>query len=229
MRALRVKPSAWHRAVLASLLLHGLLLFGYVSPHVGSVVRVPAANAVRLRLLSPVSTPVPAAVDVPSESEAQGQGELLTAQLSSWQTALVAGAAPTQAQSEPESVLRSSATPAETPPENTLDYVSAQGLNPPPRPLTLIDPAYPAAAGMQEGSVVLRIFISAAGAVERVVVVRSTPPGLFDDSAVRAFSAAKFSPGYFLGIAVRSQLLIEVGYTPTNRGAAVSGNGLPTF
>lgn len=78
---------------------------------------------------------------------------------------------------------------------------------------------------MQEGSVVLRLLISTSGEVDEVAVLRSTPPGLFEASALQAFAKAKFSPGYFLGIAVKSQIYIEVGYTPINRGGAVSGQG----
>jgi protein TonB len=90
--------------------------------------------------------------------------------------------------------------------------------------LTDIDPVYPAEAGGLEGTVVLRLLISQTGAVESADVVRSQPAGLFDRSAVEAFSAARFSPGYLNGIAVKSQFTLEVHYTPTNRGGSVGGS-----
>ena len=104
-------------------------------------------------------------------------------------------------------------------------YRASGELDPPPAPLQSIDPVYPESAGLQEGTVVLRLLIGSLGEVDEVAVVRATPPGLFEQSALQAFAQAKFSPGYFLGIPVKSQIFIEVGYTPINRGGAVSGQG----
>lgn len=100
-------------------------------------------------------------------------------------------------------------------------YHTSQGLNPPPQFLNEIEPQYPAGAALLEGSVVLRFLISASGEVEDVAVVRSTPPGIFEEAALRAYSKARFSPGYLLGIPVRSQKTIEVLFTPINRGGGV--------
>ena len=86
-----------------------------------------------------------------------------------------------------------------------------------------IEPAYPAEANLREGSVVLRLLVSEAGEVDDVAVVRAFPRGLFEASALAAFGQAKFSPGLMLGVAVKSQITIEVQFTPINRGATVSG------
>ena len=102
-------------------------------------------------------------------------------------------------------------------------YLSGGKLDPGPRPLHDIEPVYPGEAHLREGSVVLRLLISAAGEVDDVAVVRSFPPGLFDASALIAFGQAKFSPGLMLGMPVKSQITIEVEFTPINRGATVSG------
>ena len=102
-------------------------------------------------------------------------------------------------------------------------YLSGGKLDPGPRPLHDIEPVYPGEAHLREGLVVLRLLISAAGEVDDVAVVRSFPPGLFDASALIAFSQAKFSPGLMLGMPVKSQITIEVEFTPINRGATVSG------
>ncbi len=101
------------------------------------------------------------------------------------------------------------------------DYRAA-GLDPGPRPLGDIDPIYPPEAGLQVGSVVLRLRIGADGKVDDARVVRSNPKGVFDSAAVEAFLAARFSPGLFLGVPVKSEITIEVEFTPTNRGAEVS-------
>lgn len=102
-------------------------------------------------------------------------------------------------------------------------YLAGGRLDPGPRPLEDIDPAYPEEAQQQEGSVVLRLLINEAGTVDNVAIVRAYPVGLFDRSALEAFGKATFSPGKMLGVAVKSQITIEVMFTPINRGAKVSG------
>ena len=119
------------------------------------------------------------------------------------------------------------AAPAPAPPADpglppAPDYFARGRLDPGPRPLEDIDPVYPEEAKQQEGSVVLRLLISEAGAVDNVAVVRAYPAGLFERSALEAFGKAKFSPGRMLGVAVKSQITIEVMFTPINRGK-VSG------
>lgn len=116
----------------------------------------------------------------------------------------------------------------DAPPSNPQDalaagYRAAAQLDPAPRPLGDIDPEYPAAAGLQSGTVVLRLLIGATGTVNDVTVVRATPPGVFDASAIAAFGKALFAPGRYLGVPVKSQITIAVDYTPTNRGGAISG------
>ena len=56
--------------------------------------------------------------------------------------------------------------------------------------------------------------------------VQATPKGVFDASAVAAFSAARFSPGKLLGVPAKSQLTFEVHFTPVDRGANVTA---PTY
>ena len=106
------------------------------------------------------------------------------------------------------------------------DYLGSSRLDPGPQLLEDVEPVYPAEAGLSEGSVVLRLLIGRSGAVDEVTVVRSSPKGVFDRSAVAAFSAARFSPGKVLGVPVKSQLTIEVHFTPVDRGANVSA---PTY
>jgi outer membrane biosynthesis protein TonB len=56
-------------------------------------------------------------------------------------------------------------------------------------------------------------------------VVRSTPPGLFDASALAAFGNARFAPGLLGGIAVKSQIVFEVAFAPQARDSAASSRG----
>jgi len=102
------------------------------------------------------------------------------------------------------------------------EYFAGGLLDPGPRPLEDVEPLYPEEAKQQEGSVVLRLLINEAGTVDNAAVVRAFPAGLFERSALDAFGKAKFSPGRMLGVAVKSQITIEVMFTPINRGK-VSG------
>lgn len=74
---------------------------------------------------------------------------------------------------------------------------------------------------MTQGIVVLQILVSEKGLVDGVRVLSSRPPGLFERSAVEAFSVARFSPALAHGLPSRSQLTIEVEFTPVNRGSEV--------
>lgn len=95
-----------------------------------------------------------------------------------------------------------------------LTFYSARELDVQPRALGSIEPDYPPEADRQRrsGKVRLQLKLEADGRVSGVEVVQADPPGVFDDSAVRAFRAARFSPALKDGRAVRALLLIEVEY-----------------
>ena len=112
---------------------------------------------------------------------------------------------------------------AELPPAPS--YVKSSELDPPPTPLNEIAPEYPEAGGVREGFVVLRILINEQGKIDNLAVVRSFPQGVFDHAALSAFGSAGFSPGMRFGVPVKSQLTIEVHFTPDTRGGNVSGRG----
>ena len=103
------------------------------------------------------------------------------------------------------------------------NYLLGAQLDPGPRPLADIEPEYPEAANLQEGMVVLRVLINEAGVVDDVAVVKADPKGVFDNAAVEAFKAARFSPGMVLGTPVKSQITVQVDFVPINRGARISG------
>jgi len=104
------------------------------------------------------------------------------------------------------------------------DYATSRRLDQPPVPLADIDPIYPDDGLGQQGTVLLRLLINEQGSVEKAVVLESFPKEIFDQAARTAFEKAKFSPGRLLGIPVKSQLTIEIKFTPLNRGSSVNGN-----
>lgn len=92
-------------------------------------------------------------------------------------------------------------------------YWPASRLDVRPQIKTHVMPEYPAQlpSGVN-GRVVLELYISPQGTLDRVRVVRAEPPGRFEDSALKAFSATRFTPGLRKGKAVHSLLRIEVTY-----------------
>jgi len=85
---------------------------------------------------------------------------------------------------------KSSAGPSARALADAPDYLPANLLSVRPRPLQDIEPEYPEAADLRSGKVVLRLLIGDTGHVDDVAVVRANPPGLFDASALEAFSKA---------------------------------------
>jgi TonB family protein len=198
-------------AVALSLVAHVALLAGYGRPHLLSGVTLPHGS-MQLRVIH-------------RESSA-------TAQTAPTPPAEVAAAPPSLAPDALATPLKQAPVhqerkaTADTPPPGPApapDYRSAAGLDQAPHPLDAIEPEYPPGAGSIQGTVLLRLLIASNGTVDEVTVVKATPPGYFEASALAAFGKAKFSPGYFLGIPVKSQMFIEVDFTPLNRGGAVSG------
>ena len=118
---------------------------------------------------------------------------------------------------------RSSAEPSRRALPDAPDYVLAKLLSVGPRPLEDIEPKYPEGADLRTGKVVLRLLIGDTGHVDDVAVVRANPPDLFDASALEAFAKARFSPGLAGGIAVKSQMTVEVDFVPLNRLSRISG------
>ncbi|MDP2241101.1 MAG: energy transducer TonB [Burkholderiales bacterium] len=91
-------------------------------------------------------------------------------------------------------------------------YFRAGDLDVRPQIRDRVIPVYPESAVNLTGRVIVNIFISASGTVDEVAVVRAEPPGIFDESAISAFSAARFTPGMKGNNAVKSLLVLEVNY-----------------
>jgi protein TonB len=88
-----------------------------------------------------------------------------------------------------------------------------------PTALSLIKPAYPDRATEQgvEGKVVLLLLIDEAGVVKEATVAEANPEGVFEESALAAFRAARFAPAQKNGRAVKSRVLIRVTYELNDR------------
>lgn len=220
-------------AVPLAIALHAALLMPSRPTLVGSAL-ADAAPAMVVRLLTREAVvpgaPLPpaqaaAAVMAPPETSAPTPPPLIARAPAKQAEPAPAAAPAPAARAAPDGAAAPAPVPA-PPAASGLppapDYFSGGRLDPGPRPLEDIDPLYPEDAKQQEGSVVLRLLISEAGAVDNVAVVRAYPAGLFERSALEAFGKAKFSPGRMLGVAVKSQITIEVMFTPINRGK-VSG------
>ncbi|HSN32488.1 MAG TPA: energy transducer TonB [Ideonella sp.] len=95
-----------------------------------------------------------------------------------------------------------------------LTYYRARDLDVQPRARQVIRPEYPDAADRQQlsGTVRLQLKLEADGRVSDVTVVNANPPGVFDDSAIKAFRDARFTPAQKAGRAVRALVVIEVVY-----------------
>lgn len=109
-----------------------------------------------------------------------------------------------------------------------LTYYSAREVDVHPRAMRAIEPDYPVAADRQKlsGTVYLQLKVEADGRVGEVEVVSSTPPGMFDESAIQAFRSARFEPAIRNGRPVRALVVIEVRYDWTGRPDTSLGTGL---
>jgi len=98
-------------------------------------------------------------------------------------------------------------------------YYTAKQLDVHPAAALPVNPDYPdaLAEGGSEGFVTLKLLIDESGAVREAAVVDAQPPGVFEDSALTAFRAARFLPGQRNGRPVKSQILIRVTYELVNR------------
>ena len=126
-------------------------------------------------------------------------------------------AAPEAAAPQPVSDAVSPAAPAPAAAITSsvdLTYYSARDVDVHPRALREIVPDYPVDADRKQlsGKVRLQLKLEADGRISDIDVVSATPPGLFNESALRAFRDARFAPAQKGGHPVRALVLIEVVY-----------------
>jgi TonB family protein len=91
-------------------------------------------------------------------------------------------------------------------------YLPASALD--RRPMPEEEPAleHPADAPLESGYLVLRVLVNELGTVDGVEVLVSDPEGVFDAAATRAFSAVRYRPGERHGVAVKSEMIVEVKF-----------------
>lgn len=168
MRAGREERPRIVKALLATLLLHGLLLWGRLPGWGEEPVRVDApVEMMKVQFLKP--PPPPAAPPKPPEPERKKIPR------------------PDTSPDEPEPVT---APPPE--PEGPLRVTAGQG----PAVIKRVEPIYPpfARARRIEGVVVLDAVIRKDGTVDEVQVIKSANP-LLDKSAMDALRQWRFTPG----------------------------------
>ena len=104
-------------------------------------------------------------------------------------------------------------------------WFAARELDVLPRPLTPVEFAVPAAARAAglSGKVELQLSIDASGLLVDIEVLRADPRGVFEASALAAFRAVRYSPGYKDGRAVRSRIRTVAVFD----AAALAGSELP--
>ncbi len=81
-------------------------------------------------------------------------------------------------------------------------------------PLSAIQPVNPDITGTQRGIVVLRLYINSRGSVDNVVIVKAEPYHTFGPSLLLPFRQARFAAARKDGVAVNSEMLIELRYGP---------------
>ncbi|OZA28964.1 MAG: energy transducer TonB [Hydrogenophilales bacterium 17-61-9] len=122
----------------------------------------------------------------------------------------------------PDAAQPAAAVPAEPAPAPALAitsavdliYYSMREIDVLPRALREIVPGYPEDADRQRlsGTVRLRLELEADGRVSDIEVVSADPPGVFEDSAVKAFRDARFTPALKNGRPVRVWVMVPVEY-----------------
>lgn len=165
---------------------------------------VPAAQRVPLPVPTapapPVVVPPPAAAPPHEAPPATADTPPVSPSASSAPSAPSAPAAPV-----PPAALTSSVD---------LTYYNARDLDVQPHALRVIRPDYPADADRRRlsGTLRLQLKLEADGRVSDIAVVNATPPGVFEDSALKAFRDARFAPAQKNGRPVRALVVIEVVY-----------------
>ena len=67
------------------------------------------------------------------------------------------------------------------------------------------------------GLLLVAVIVDEGGVVRKLQIAESEPPGLFDEAAKLGWQDVRFLPARLNGVAVKSQKLIELNYTPSER------------
>lgn len=210
-----VSKRAWSRLLVAcalSLFLHVALLTGIPVYPAGGVVNAVSAIYARLE---------PAAPESAARSEP---------------TEVALPDAPKTAASALNHAKRNSATnsePAATPPflPGAIDlppmrdptYYPARQLDVYPRALASIRLDYPAAAAdaRVDGQLLVLLLIDEFGVVNDASIVEAKPEGYFEEAALAALRAVRFSPAQKQGRPVKSRALLQINYARSEQQGVV--------
>ena len=92
-------------------------------------------------------------------------------------------------------------------------WFTAQEVDTRAEPLTSVHIDYPSGT-FADGRVRLALYIDERGIVRKANVDAAAPPGLFDELALDTWSNVRFSPAVKSGVAVKSQKLVELYFSP---------------
>lgn len=117
--------------------------------------------------------------------------------------------------SGPDTLSLPSLPPAAFDTTGLVDTFSAGDLDSPLTVLTRIPPVYPLSAKRRgiEGWVCVRFVVDENGRVDKVEVVKSRPPGTFDQSVIRCVSGWRFKPGTVEGMPVKTRAETTIRFT----------------
>lgn len=113
--------------------------------------------------------------------------------------------------------------PVDAAPAYGVYYFASSEVDVAAHPQAAIEPELPQGSESQPGYLVMRMLISERGEVDRIEMLVSEPEGLFDESVVAAFSAARFVPALREGYPVKSQKVVELKIEPDARAVPVIG------
>ena len=198
-------------AVVASLALHLALVFFIQSKPREADATIPGAMTARLEPAASVQPEAPVAAEeqlpaAESKEPAAADG----APSEPVNAAQPLDAPPPALKPEP----REPGAALQVPVIRDPTYYAARFLDEYPRPLGPIEPRYPAQArsGNISGSVTLLLLIDENGVLQESSVLDARPESIFNEAALEAFRDMRFSPGRKDGRAVRSRVLVTVGF-----------------
>lgn len=95
------------------------------------------------------------------------------------------------------------------------EYISSKELSSPAHPIAPVIVPFPQSTlpRKNSGHVILMVFISASGIVDRVDILESNLPQPFSEAARDTFLQARFAPGSLNNEAVKSRMKVEVTFT----------------
>ncbi|MDB5872861.1 MAG: TonB family protein [Ramlibacter sp.] len=199
--------------VLTVALAHGAALWamGQPSAHVGHGQADGSSRVMHVRQV-PAATP-PALLAITPQARAEAAPEL---QMRPSFTVLDRALQVAQAAAAPP--VQGLATSAETDESAFADYLPRSKLSAPPQPQDMVEVPFPAdVSGIVDLKVRIALFIDELGTVRRIRIDSPDVPSPFVVAVLDSFSAVRFNPGKLDGMAVRSQIRLEVEFNADNR------------